>query len=407
MRSEGRSQRPLNERLRARAARLSPILFGFDLTAEERREQQRVLRERLASMAWIVAIGVLAWIPVDLQTLSTPAASHVLSLRLILAILLILIARMQRSERCWPPVFTLAAFIALQALGFAWMEANIPADAPPLLRIGYGLFPFVVAAQIAVFPLPLLVSLMLSLPALGLLLLPAWQGPFAPEMSLYGGVWLLLLIVLISACAGMSQLSLLLDLLRARNDAAHDGLTGLANRRSAMARLDADIAQAHRHGQPLSLLTLDLDHFKRINDAYGHAAGDRVLTEFATVLRESLRLGDVGARIGGEEFIALLPQTDALAALQVAERIREQCEARRIASDEGAEIRFTISIGLSELAPYEDAAHLLARADRALYRAKNSGRNRVVADGLERVKGIEPSSLGWEPRALPLSYTRP
>jgi hypothetical protein len=198
MRSESQSQHPLNERLRARAAQWSPILFGFDLAPGERREQQRVLRGRLASMAWIVAIGVLAWIPVDLQTLPTPAASHVLSLRLILAILLVLIARMQRGERRWPPVFALAAFIAAQALGFAWMEANIPADAPPLLRIGYGLFPFVVAAQIAVFPLPLLVSLLLSLPALGLLLLPAWQGPFAPEMSLYGGVWLLLLIVLIS-----------------------------------------------------------------------------------------------------------------------------------------------------------------------------------------------------------------
>ena len=392
MTSPRQSYHPLDERLRARAARLSPILFGFDLSADERREQQRILRKRLCSMTWIVAIGVLAWIPVDLYTLATPAASHVLSLRLVLAAGLMLVAWSQSRDRPLPAVPALFTFIIVQAIGFAGLEAQIPADAPPLLRLGYGLFPFVIAAQIAVFPLPLAVSLLLSLPAVGLLLLPAWQGPFAPELSLYGGVWLLLLIMLISAWAATSQLQLLLDLMRARNDAAHDGLTGLANRRTAMARLEAEIAQAHRRAQPLALLTLDLDHFKRVNDQYGHAAGDRVLTEFARVLRESLRLGDLGARIGGEEFIALLPQTEALAALQVAERIREQCDALRIDSDDGATIAFTISIGLAELAADDDGPQLLARADRALYRAKNSGRNRVVVDGMERVMGIEPTS---------------
>jgi diguanylate cyclase (GGDEF)-like protein len=376
---------PLDKCLRSVAARWTPILFGFSLAAAERREQHRVLRERLTSVAWIVAIGVLAWIPVDLGTLSAHAATHVLGLRLVLATALVAIARMQPGDGRGSPVVALAIFMVVQATGFAWMEANIPADAPPLLRIGYGLFPFVVAAQIAVFPLPLLVSLLLSLPALGLLLQPAWQGPFAPDMSLYGGLWLLLLIVLISAWAGMSQLALLLDLLRARNDAAHDGLTGLANRRSAMDRLDAEIAQAHRRGQALTVLTLDLDHFKRVNDTYGHAAGDRVLIEFAAVLRDCLRLGDLGARIGGEEFLALLPQTEAGVAMQVAERIRTHCESMCVISDDGASIRFTISIGLAELAADDNAAALLGRADRALYRAKNSGRNRVVGDGLDRM----------------------
>lgn len=194
---------PLDKCLRSVAARWTPILSGFSLAAAERRAQHRVLRERLTSVAWIVAIGVLAWIPVDLGTLSAHAATHVLGLRLVLATALVAIARMQPGDGRGSPVVALAIFMVVQATGFAWMEANIPADAPPLLRIGYGLFPFVVAAQIAVFPLPLLVSLLLSLPALGLLLQPAWQGPFAPDMSLYGGLWLLLLIVLISAWAGM------------------------------------------------------------------------------------------------------------------------------------------------------------------------------------------------------------
>jgi diguanylate cyclase (GGDEF)-like protein len=378
MATEGPLHRPLNERLRAKAARLSPILFGADLVPVERRAQQRVLRERLVGMAWLVALGVLAWIPIDLRTLPWTAATHLLGLRLLLASMLLLVAGSLRLGPSRSPMPALFVFIALQAVGFAWMEAQIPPDAPPLLRLGYGLFPFVVAAQIAIFPLPLVWSLLLALPALGLLLLPSWQGPFAPELSLFGGVWLLFLIVLISAWAGMSQLSLLLDLMRARTDAAHDGLTGLANRRSAMTRLDAEIAQAHRRAQPLALLALDLDHFKRVNDAYGHAAGDRVLTEFATILRESLRLGDLGARVGGEEFIALLPQTEALAARHVAERIREQCELHEVVHDD-ASIRFTISIGLASLRPGDDAAALLARADQALYRAKHGGRNRVVA----------------------------
>ncbi|MBP6077225.1 MAG: GGDEF domain-containing protein [Xanthomonadales bacterium] len=174
---------------------------------------------------------------------------------------------------------------------------------------------------------------------------------------------------------------LLLDLMRARNDAAHDGLTGLANRRSAMARLAAEIAQAQRRKQSLALLALDLDHFKQVNDRHGHAAGDRVLIEFAATLRDSLRQGDLGARVGGEEFIAILPQTDREAAAIVAERIRERCEALQVRRDDGVVIRFTISIGLAMLDGSDVTGSLLARADVALYRAKREGRNRVALAG--------------------------
>lgn len=374
-------EQPLNERLRAIAARMAPVLLGFDLAASERLQQHRVLRQRLVSMAVIVTIGLLAWIPIDLQTLPTPVASHLLGLRLGLGALVLLIAWTQHGATRLPPVVAIALFIALQAVGFAWMEAEIPKNADPLLRLGYGLFPFIIAAQIAVFPLPLAVTLTLSAPAIGLLLLPAWQGPFAPELSLYGSAWLLLLIILISAWAGSSQLLLLLDLMRARNDAAHDGLTGLANRRSAMARLAAEIAQAQRRKQSLALLALDLDHFKQVNDRHGHAAGDRVLIEFAATLRDSLRQGDLGARVGGEEFIAILPQTDREAAAIVAERIRERCEALQVRRDDGVVIRFTISIGLAMLDGSDVTGSLLARADVALYRAKREGRNRVALAG--------------------------
>lgn len=375
-----RTHRSLFARLRPGARRLWPVLCGWGLAPSERREHQRVLRQRLASMASIVALALLAWIPVDLATLPADAALHMLALRLFLAAAVAVLALSQHRQWGLDPEPAAFLFVMIQAAGFAAMEVWVPSAASPLVRLGYGLFPFMVAAQVAVFPLSLLRSLLLALPSLGLLLLPAWQGPFTPELARQGGLWLLLLIILISAWAATSQLSLLLDLLRARNDAAHDGLTGLANRRNAMSRLDADIANAHRHRHPLCVLALDLDHFKRVNDEHGHAAGDRVLVEFAAVLRDNLRRGDLGARIGGEEFIAVLPQTDAAAAGHVAERIRAQCAALRVPCEDGDPIRFTISVGLARLAPAEDTSRLLARADQALYRAKNTGRNRVVAD---------------------------
>lgn len=348
------------------------------MTRSERIEQRRVLRERLGSLSWLVAVGLIAWIPVDLQTLPSAVALPLLGLRLALALAVIAIATIAKRRPNLPPQLALGAFLVAQAFAFALMEANIPAAAPPLLRIGYGLFPFAIAAQIAVFPLAPRASLPLSTPALVLLLLPAWQGPFAQELSVLGGLWLLTLIVLISAFAGASQLRLLRELLDARNDAAHDGLTQLANRRSGMKRLDAEIANAQRHHRPLALLALDLDRFKAINDQFEHAAGDRVLIEFAATIGESLRQGDLGARIGGEEFIAILPQTDATTAMVVAERIRAQTEALRIEVSEGVEIRCTVSIGLTECRHDDDAATLLARADQALYRAKHEGRNRIV-----------------------------
>lgn len=127
---------------------------------------------------------------------------------------------------------------------------------------------------------------------------------------------------------------------------------------------------------------LDIDHFKSINDEYGHDAGDDVLREFATRLRKSIRGIDLACRYGGEEFVVVMPDTDLTVAAKVAERLR-----RRIASEPflihnaGRSIEVTISIGISALANVDDTpAKLLKRGDEALYRAKRDGRNRVVAD---------------------------
>ncbi|MCU0308825.1 MAG: diguanylate cyclase [Thermoleophilia bacterium] len=158
--------------------------------------------------------------------------------------------------------------------------------------------------------------------------------------------------------------------------AVTDALTGLANRRAFEARLAEEVGRARRHGRPLSLAMLDADEFKRVNDRHGHPAGDRVLRSVARALAQEARPGDMVARLGGEEFAIVLPETAAPAAARAVERIRQAASA-------AVEPRLgplTLSGGVSELTPADRGpATLIERADLALYRAKAAGRDRVVS----------------------------
>lgn len=161
----------------------------------------------------------------------------------------------------------------------------------------------------------------------------------------------------------------------------HDGLTGVFNRRAFDERLAEECRSADRHGQPLSLLMVDIDFFKRVNDTHGHPAGDRVLQAVAQVLGEACRPGDVVARYGGEEFSVILPDTDADGAIEVAERLRETVAGTQVECSSGSAVSITVSIGCAyrpsgTLTP-ENAVKV---ADVALYQAKETGRNRVVLE---------------------------
>ncbi|WP_242356470.1 MULTISPECIES: GGDEF domain-containing protein [unclassified Anaeromyxobacter] len=156
-----------------------------------------------------------------------------------------------------------------------------------------------------------------------------------------------------------------------------DPLTGLANRRAFEEALAGAVARAARGEAPLALVALDVDHFKRVNDAHGHAAGDAVLAAVAARAAEALRAGDLLARIGGEEFAALLPGATLAAAAEVAERIRGRISAAPIDAGSAA-IAVTVSAGLAALSRGEDGATLLARADERLYAAKRAGRDRIA-----------------------------
>jgi len=157
-----------------------------------------------------------------------------------------------------------------------------------------------------------------------------------------------------------------------------DALTGLSNRKRLDELLSEQFALFRRSGRPLTVLMIDIDHFKRLNDTHGHLAGDRVLAHVASLLRRSVRVVDHVARYGGEEFVALLVDASAEGALETAERIRASVEAAELSVD-GTPLRVTVSVGVTQSRDEDRGPHdAVARADEALYAAKRGGRNRVV-----------------------------
>ncbi|PKO55111.1 MAG: diguanylate cyclase, partial [Betaproteobacteria bacterium HGW-Betaproteobacteria-21] len=163
-----------------------------------------------------------------------------------------------------------------------------------------------------------------------------------------------------------------------------DGLTGLFNSRHFFARLESECDRSTRYGQPLSLLLLDADNFKRLNDTYGHLEGDNVLQALARVMQSCIRSSDAAFRYGGEEFAVLLPGTALDAAIQLANRLCTTFSSTPLCLSSGITIRCTISVGVSQLRPQETVRSLMRRADDGIYEAKRQGRNRVVALAPER-----------------------
>ena len=322
----------------------------------------------------MIATLTLVWIPLDVIGLERSELLRILPLRLVLAVLLLRLAASspRRSSNT-----TVVLLVWLQAFVFGAMQLSLEPMQGSALRLGYGLFPFVIGAQLALFPVPWGRNVCNGLGPITLLVMPMVLQGRTPGPAFWNNLWLLALLISLAAWAGHSQLLLLVDLLGARSDASHDTLTGLANRRSAERKLEADRARAFRLPEPLSVLMIDLDHFKLVNDRWGHACGDRVLVETANVLKEELRGADLPSRYGGEEFLAILPGSGAVEAMQVAERVREHIARLEVVLARGV-TRVTASFGIATLEPGEPTASLIARADGALYRAKGEGRNRCA-----------------------------
>ena len=153
--------------------------------------------------------------------------------------------------------------------------------------------------------------------------------------------------------------------------ASIDGMTGLYNRRHSHGGGESAFAHAQRLGQPLAVLLIDVDHFKQINDVYGHAVGDRVLADVAQACREQVRPDDIVGRYGGDEFVIVIPQAASARAAEIAAQLTGPLTG--VPSEDGTRVSFTLSIGIAESAGCRDLPSLLARADMAMYEAKRAG----------------------------------
>ncbi|MBB5943593.1 diguanylate cyclase [Xanthomonas sp. 3307] len=287
-----------------------------------------------------------------------------------------------RARRWLRGYALLVALVALPALlPLPWLDALGRALVNPLLILGGPLLLGVAVAAAwrgaryaRLFLLgwtPLLVVTALgSLQGFGMVAHWTWSE----EAALAAGAFEALVLSL-----GLAERSASLrrDRDQARQLADLDPLTGLLNRRAWHERLTALQEASRRRRQPLALMFLDVDHFKRLNDRYGHRAGDDGLRALAQALRAELRGDDLIGRYGGEEFVIALPGLDAVQATPIAERIRERFRVQ--AALAFPELQPTVSIGVVQLRPADDANGLVQRADEALYAAKSGGRNRVVA----------------------------
>jgi len=230
------------------------------------------------------------------------------------------------------------------------------------------------------------VVVLLARAAWGAAGMPTGQGLLQPG-GIAGLSFMLLFVVLLVASFGFVFMS------KERADevnrrlAALDELTGVANRRSIIAALDRDVSRAIRTREPLAVMMVDIDLFKRVNDEHGHLAGDQVLRSVVDVVRHRIRSQDIVGRYGGEEFLVVLCDTPAQGAQQLAEQLREAVQASHFPWN-GKELAVTVSVGVfgGRLEPGDSWDQLIHTADSALYRAKQTGRNRVVvATSLSRL----------------------
>jgi diguanylate cyclase (GGDEF)-like protein len=239
---------------------------------------------------------------------------------------------------------------------------------------GYAFLPFVMLAGLSVFPLTLLECAIFATPMLLIQIFAAAANLKIMEWpASVASFWLLLLISAVSCLAGLSQLAFMIVLVR---EAIRDGLTGCFSRQSGEELLELQYTIATRSNSPVSVAFVDLDHFKQVNDRFGHDAGDHVLKSAVALLQKNLRMGDMLVRWGGEEFILIMPNTTQEQAFAALERIHSGGLGKR---PDGTPM--TASIGIAERSAdhIHSWKHLVEVADQRMYSAKQAGRNRIVS----------------------------
>lgn len=350
------------------------------------RRRAETIIARVRMVAGLFTVLTPLWIIIDVIVFNWPVTILLVIGRMLATFAFGLLAVSYRdSTRMVDAYGALAVMFSIPTLFFVYSHPMLshfdmvgPAAA---FSAGYAFLPFVMVAGLSMFPLTALEGALFALPVLGAEALVAFmQLDMLSWSSHLGAFWLLFLIATVGALAGMSQLSYMMSLVR---QASHDGLTGCFARTSGEELLEIQFHIAARSGAPLSVVFLDLDNFKEVNDNFGHDAGDQVLSIAADKLRANLRTGDILLRWGGEEFVILLPDATAGTAATVVARLRDIGLGRR--PNDG---KVTASIGIAErLADNADNwRELVEVADQRMYQAKLAGKDRCIGPDMDSVQ---------------------
>lgn len=337
---------------------------------------------RVRLFAFLFAVLTPLWGVIDFLVFDAPLWTYLALIRLVacfaffcLFLLVQTPGRLRDAYRAMALLFAIptAFYIASHNLLSGQSLDNITAA----VATGYAFLPFVLMAGLALFPLTLQENIFVSgviICAQGLVGIMSWATLSWP--SYMGGFWLLILIAGVVALSSLSQLAFMIALVR---QVMYDPLTGTISRGSGEELVTVFWQRAKRHNLPLTIVFLDLDRFKQINDNYGHEEGDRVLRDFAAILNNTKRASDMLLRWGGEEFVLVMPDTTLEQAVALVQRLQQNGFGER--PDGGG---LTVSMGIAELQAdrAETMQALLDLADQRMYQAKKQGRNQVV--GMEQ-----------------------
>ena len=330
---------------------------------------------RFRVLSAVLAALLLAWIPVDYFVVPADVFWKLAATRGLAAILLVGLSTMDpRIHKLKEAYLRLAALVLILVAFYAITRLAVDDLVAAGMLTGYTFLPFILVTMQALFPLVILEAVVFAAPVLAVGVGIEFHTRPLLDVAILGDIWLLGSLVCLTWWIQATQLDTLLRLYR---QATRDHLTGLYNRRVLMERMQDEVRRAQRYRHPLAILIMDLDRFKRVNDRHGHLAGDAVLKVFADIAQGVLRNTDLMGRYGGEEFLAILPETNLKLASEAAERIRAACHAAEARSPDGEQIPFTTSVGVAEWAPPENVTTLLGRVDDALFEAKAAGRDRV------------------------------
>ena len=333
------------------------------------------IHNRVRILGLIYAALVVLWIPIDYLLPGTPFVALAI-LRLITCAVFLAVALVRHNPHHLPLArIRLGLLVVIPCIFYFISQLLLTGDVSVWAAMGYSFYPYVMIAQLAIFALTLLEGVALAIPVLLIVLASQAVGGEFFSAETIAMLWLLGLLLTLALWSQMSQLQMLLRLYR---QATRDPLTGLLNRRALMGRLAEEMERSERYKRELTVLLFDLDKFKRVNDTLGHLAGDAVLRHFAGVVEKALRRSDLVGRYGGEEFLAVLPETSSERGCEVAERIRSGCHDAPASAPDGTPVKFTTSIGVATLLAGENAEMLLERVDDSLYKAKETGRDKVV-----------------------------